>query len=270
MTSSPVHPRISVTTISSWSWSVEEDIAFLKQEGITAMGVPTTKLAERSDEALAAIAASGLTITALAAGAGSLVDSEEQTLAALAPAIDMTLAAGARSMYFLTGPTPHRMATDEAFAAFARCIPATLAYARDKGVTLSIEHNSVSSREIGFVHTLAGAAHLCRETGLGICLELQNCWYEPDLPRLFAENLDLITIAQVSDFLVGEPLRNHRRVPGDGSMPLEWLIARLIDAGYTGMFEIEVLGPAIEAEGYASAIRRSVDWLNQRLVSWGV
>ena len=32
----------------------------------------------------------------------------------------------------------------------------------------------------------------------------------------------------------------------------------LVDAGYTGAFDVETLGPRIEAEGYASAITRSV------------
>ena len=36
------------------------------------------------------------------------------------------------------------------------------------------------------------------------------------------------------------------------------------------MFEIETLGPSIEEEGYASALRRSVEWLDDRLVTWGV
>ena len=61
----------------------------------------------------------------------------------------------------------------------------------------------------------------------------------------------------------------NRRVPGDGDMPLTWLIEQLLEAGYGGVFEIEVIGPHIEAEGYASAIRRSVHWLNETLVRLG-
>ncbi|MCB2047648.1 MAG: sugar phosphate isomerase/epimerase [Novosphingobium sp.] len=260
-----------MTTISSWNWSVEQDIAFFKSEGIAAMGVPTTKITGRRDEEVAAIAASGLTVTSVSAGADNgLLETEQGALATLKPSIDLTRSMGASSLYFLTGATPLRMATDEAFAALARCISAALAYAKEQGVRLSIENNSVSSREIGFVHTVAGAARLCRETGLGICLELQNCWYEDDLPRLFRDNMDLITMVQVSDFLIGDPLKFHRRVPGDGSMPLEWLMGQLLDAGYDGIFEIEVLGPAIEEEGYESAIRRSVGWLDERLTRWGV
>ncbi|MCB2064522.1 MAG: sugar phosphate isomerase/epimerase [Novosphingobium sp.] len=264
------HPRISITTISSWTWTVEQDIAWFKQEGVAAMGVPTTKFAGDSEKAVAALAASGLTFTALSAGTGGgMIESEDAALAELAATIDMAQRLRAPSLYFLTGPTKPRMATDEAYAALIRCLPKVNAYAHERGVRLAIEHNSISSRAIGFVHTVAGVAEIARAADVDICLELQNCWYEPDLPRLLRENVDRLCIVQVSDFLIDEPLRNNRRVPGDGSMPLEWMIGEVLEAGYKGFFEIEVLGPAIEQEGYDSAMRRSVEWLAERLTKWG-
>ncbi len=271
LTCGPAHPRISVTSISSWSWTVEQDVAFFKQEGIAAMGIPTTKFTQNREQEIAALAASGLSFTAVSAGTGGgMIESEDAALAELAPVIDIAHQLGAPSVYFLTGPTPPRMATDVAFAALIECLPKVNAYARERGVRLAIEHNSVSSRAIGFVHTLAGVAEIARAADVDICLELQNCWYEPGLPRLFRENADRFCVVQVSDFLIDEPLRNNRRVPGDGSMPLEWLVGEVLDAGYKGYFEIEVLGPAIEQEGYESAIRRSAEWLGERLAKWGV
>lgn len=265
-----VHPRISVTTISSWNWSVEQDIAFFKQEGIGAMGVPTTKFGANREADIAALAASGLRFTALSGGtSGGMIASEDAALEELSDTIDLAHELGAPSVYFLTGPTLPRMATDDAIAALIACMPKVNAYAQARGVRLAIEHNSVSSRAIGFVHTVAGVAEIARAADVDICLELQNCWYEPGLPRLFRDNADRFCVVQVSDFLIDEPLRNNRRVPGDGSMPLDWLVGEVLDAGYKGYFEIEVLGPAIEAEGYESANRRSVDWLSERLVKWG-
>ena len=225
---------------------------------------------EDIEKAVAALAASGLTFTALSAGTGGgMIESEDAALAELAATIDMAQRLRAPSLYFLTGPTKPRMATDEAYAALIRCLPKVNAYAHERGVRLAIEHNSISSRAIGFVHTVAGVAEIARAADVDICLELQNCWYEPDLPRLLRENVDRLCIVQVSDFLIDEPLRNNRRVPGDGSMPLEWMIGEVLEAGYKGFFEIEVLGPAIEQEGYDSAMRRSVEWLAERLTKWG-
>ena len=271
LSGTPVHPRISVTTISTWNWSVAQDIAFFQKEGIAAIGVPMTKLGEGMDADVEALRASGLPITAVSGASSlSLIENEETTLAALATGIDVAQRLRAPSFYFVTGPTPPQMPTDHAIAALIRCLPQANAHAREKGVRLAIEHNSISSRDIGFVHTVAGVVEIAHAADVDICLELQNCWYEPDLPTLFRESLDRFCVVQVSDFVVGEPLKFNRRVPGDGSMPLEWMIGELLDAGYQGFFEIELLGPSIEAEGYVSAMHRSIAWLTERFERWGI
>ena len=38
-----------------------------------------------------------------------------------------------------------------------------------------------------------------------------------------------------------------------------------LDAGYSGAFELEMVGPKIEAEGHAAALRRAVDRTNELL-----
>ena len=45
------------------------------------------------------------------------------------------------------------------------------------------------------------------------------------------------------------------------------LYSYLIDAGYDGCFDLELIGPAIESEGYATAIPRAVDRLAELLAS---
>jgi len=137
-------------------------------------------------------------------------------------------------------------------------------------LSFALEHNSVGTRDNGFVHSLADAIWLSKECGIDICLELQNCWVERDLKRMFRDHLGRISVVQFSDFKVGENLRYNRFVPGDGDIPLEWLLGTLLEVGYKGFFDLEFLGPRIEEEGYASAIRRGVDWLSERLARWGV
>jgi sugar phosphate isomerase/epimerase len=161
------------------------------------------------------------------------------------------------------------MTTDDACAKLVAALEPAIAYAADAGVRLAVENNSVTNRNIGFVHTLPDAIRLCEETGIGICLELQNCWYERDLSRLFRQHVSRFGIVQVSDFRVGEELRLNRRVPGDGSMPLAWMITELLEAGYEGVFDIEVIGRSVDAEGPESALRRSADWLGELLSECG-
>ena len=63
---------------------------------------------------------------------------------------------------------------------------------------------------------------------------------------------------QISDFRVGTLAASERVVIGDGDIPLRRLCAALADAGYEGWYDIELLGSAIEAEGYAAVVPRAV------------
>jgi sugar phosphate isomerase/epimerase len=70
---------------------------------------------------------------------------------------------------------------------------------------------------------------------------------------------------QVSDYAVGTLSTPNRLVPGDGDIPLARIIGHVLDAGYEGVFDLELVGPRIEDEGYRSAISRSCDYLSQLL-----
>lgn len=50
------HPRVAVSQISSWSWTVAEDLAFYAELGIDAVGVALRKLKDPADEAALAAA----------------------------------------------------------------------------------------------------------------------------------------------------------------------------------------------------------------------
>ena len=263
-----MHPRICINGISSWNWTVDEDIAFYRKSGITNIAVGFPKLEGGVQERVDAIKAAGLNVVSVAGGGQvSLIDGD--ALDALKPAIDAAASLGSESMYFVAGMSPPRMPTDEAYAALVENLAPANAYARSKGVRLALEHNSIVTRAHGFIHMFADAADFARDADIGIDLELQNCWYERHLERLFKDNVDRIALVQVSDFIVGEDVHLNRCVPGDGGIPLEWMIARILDAGYTGFFDLEMLGPHIEKEGYASAITRGADWLAERLTKWG-
>ena len=62
--------------------------------------------------------------------------------------------------------------------------------------------------------------------------------------------IDLIRLVQVSDFAVGTLATPDRLVPGDGDIPLARILGQVLDAGYAGVFDLELIGPKIDAEGY--------------------
>jgi sugar phosphate isomerase/epimerase len=270
MLAEQIHPRVAVNAASSINWTLDEDIAFYRECGITNVTVFPIKFRDGAAAGIAAIKAAGLTAAGVMTAGGPLVEGPERALELLKSTIETARELNCRSAYTMTGPTPPRMSSDQAYQLLVEALRPVSAYAREAGVRLAIEPNSQATRHLGFIHTVPDAIDLSRDADVGICLELQNCWYERHLKRLFRDNVGRFTIVQVNDFLVGEEPRLNRRVPGDGSMPLEWMLGALLEAGYEGCFDLEFLGPAIEREGYAAAIRRGVEWLSTRLQSWGV
>ncbi|MCI0636605.1 MAG: sugar phosphate isomerase/epimerase, partial [Actinobacteria bacterium] len=93
---------------------------------------------------------------------------------------------------------------------------------------------------------------------LGVVLEVNNAWIERGLYRNIATRTSRIALVQVNDFTVGTLATNDRTVIGDGDIPLRRICRALEDAGYAGWYDIELLGPRIEAEGYESVVPRAL------------
>ena len=131
--------------------------------------------------------------------------------------------------------------------------------------TLCLEHTNSLRVDVSFVHTLRDAIELARRLDIHVCMEVNACWAERDLARTIANNVDRIGIVQVSDYAIGTLSTPNRLVPGDGDIPLRRIIGQLLAAGYGGAFDLELVGPKIEEEGYRRAIARSCDYLTELL-----
>ena len=116
----------------------------------------------------------------------------------------------------------------------------------------------------GFVHTLRDAIDLARRLDTGVCMELNACWAErgarDDDPRRRRPHP-----ARAGERLQGRhrrvvaTARSRRRRHPDRAHPRR----RSLDAGYAGVFELELIGDAIVAEGYDAAVPRAVDALGR-------
>ena len=61
--------------------------------------------------------------------------------------------------------------------------------------------------------------------------------------RLVRENIDRLALVQIGDYKLGTFDTPNRCAIGDGDVPVERLLAMLLDAGYEGAFDLEILGP---------------------------
>jgi sugar phosphate isomerase/epimerase len=93
---------------------------------------------------------------------------------------------------------------------------------------------------------------------LGVVLELNNAWIERRLYANIRERTKRIALVQVSDFRIGTLAASERVVIGDGDIPLRRICTALAEAKYDRWYDIELIGAAIEAEGYESVVPRAV------------
>jgi sugar phosphate isomerase/epimerase len=119
--------------------------------------------------------------------------------------------------------------------------------------------------DLSFATTLRDTIDLAAQLDAYVCLELNSCWAERGFDATVARAGERITHVQCSDARTGSLTTPDRLVPGDGDIPLARRIGALARAGYSGAFEIEMVGPRIDAEGYEPAIRRAVGRLDELL-----
>lgn len=270
-----MHPRACVSAISTFQLDLAEDLAFWDAHHIDTVGVSVAKL-ERFGWA------EGTKLVADAVGRGLRV----ANLIGLGPfhlanpaswpkqqdrlvhSLDTAAAVGAECMVFTTGPfapLTWEAAADQLEAALAP----VLREATARRVPFAIEHTNSLRVDVGFVHTLKDAIDLARRFDVGVCMELNACWAERALEATIREGVDRIRIVQVSDFKVGTVASSQRLVPGDGDVPIERILGVVLDAGYSGVFDLELIGDAIVAEGYDGAVPRAVAQLGSILETLG-
>lgn len=183
-------------------------------------------------------------------------DAWQDSRESLARLIDIAAELGARSIYMLTGGHGE-LCWEEAADCFCAALAPCVDRAKAAGIELAIENASALYAELHIAHSLADTITLAEMADVGVCIELFFCWAEAGLPELFARTLPLCRLVQISDYIYGDRSLPARAVPGDGVIPLQRLVESLLDAGYAGAFDLELLGPRIDAEGGYAAVARA-------------
>jgi sugar phosphate isomerase/epimerase len=175
---------------------------------------------------------------------------------------------GARSIYMLTGG--HGSLTWEAAAeAFRDALAPCLTEANTAGIALMVENSAPLYADLHIAHTLRDALTLAEIAGTGVCMDLFGCWAEAGLQESIQRAIPRCQLVQVSDYVYGDRSLPSRAVPGDGAIPVRRILEWVLQAGYAGTFDIEVLGPRIEAEGRVRAVRRTAEKVGDMLRALG-
>ena len=267
------HPRVSLSMLSQWNWTVDEDLAFYEREGVDVIGVSLAKMEAAGGWAayVPRIRDGGYRVAnMIGLGPFRLADRDGWNAQRdrVRDAFDAAAAFGAECIVLTTGPAGS-LSWEDAADASAEAMGPLLDDAAVRGISIAFEHTNGLRVDIGFLHTLRDAIFFTRRMGTGVCMEVNACWAERGLADTIRDGIDTITIVQLSDFAIGTNNTPNRLVPGDGDIPIERIVDQVLAAGYAGVFDLEMIGPRIEEEGYESASVRAVEYVGALLTDLG-
>ena len=239
------------------SQSFDEDLALWADLGIQHVGVITPKLGADWDADRQAIVDAGLVVVSVSS-----------YLEELPKALEFTAAVGANVLYTVSG-TAGSLTWEEAAERFCEDLAPAVVRAKELGVRLAVEPTNPLRSDVSFVFSVRDAIDLARMADIAVCVDFYSAWYERSLDVLVHEHIDLVALVQIGDYKLGTFDTPNRCAIGDGDIPVERLMGMMLEAGYQGVFELEILGSKIEAEGYRAPIVRSLERATEMLERLG-
>src|SRR5262249_8250322 len=175
---------------------------------------------------------------------------------------------GARSVY-LTSGARGSLTWEETARRFCSAIAPCAEEARRAGIELLVEPAPALFADLYFTHTLRDAVQLAEQAGVGVVIDIFASWTEANLRESIERATPRCHLVQVGDYVLGDRSFPCRAVPGDGAIPLARIIGWILEAGYRGAFDLELIGPRIDAEGHGEAVRRTTERLGDLLTRLG-
>jgi sugar phosphate isomerase/epimerase len=268
-----MHPRVNLHQVAFGTESTTAFIDHCRAIDIANMTLATPHLMQPSgvEEAVLALAAGGPRVIVINHPFGFYPNLDEdggQASEKLLQAIMIADRLGARLIYLVSGGRG-RLSWEAASERFAALIAPCLPLAAAKDIMLTVETASPFTVDIHMAHTLDDTIRLAEIARIGVCIDLHACWFEGGLYEKFARAMPITGLVQVSDYIAGDRTTPCRAVIGDGIVPVERLLGAILEAGYQGVFDLELLGPRIVAEGSREATTRAAENLSEILVKLG-
>jgi sugar phosphate isomerase/epimerase len=267
-----INPRLSVDAMCSFSWTFDQDLALWTDLGVKHAGLLITKLGDNPAGAMARLSAAGIRCSTLITESFELrlPGTWEATRAAHRRAIDLVADEGGHSIYFTPGRTTC-ISWAEDLNRLAEAVAPTVAYARDRGVLAAIEPSIRTS--VSFVTTLRDAIDVAERTGIRIVADFGNMWMERDFRETLQRAMPHIALMQIGDMVIGStghPAPGGRAHIGEGELPLQRMMQDVLDAGYHGVFDLEVVAANFAAGHDEQTLRKGIEAASSLLDAMGI
>jgi sugar phosphate isomerase/epimerase len=260
----PFMTLISMNEITTFRWSFEEDIENYQLAGYGAIGVWRQKLSDGDEDiAVERLLESGLTISNLmwAGGfTGSDGRSLEESIDDARQALQLAAALQAGCLVVYTGGRNNHTQR-HAMRLLRTALDELLPLAEMFDVPLAIEPmHAACSAGWSFLTDLAPILDLIDEyqsAALKLSLDTYHFPVTGSQKRLLKQAAPHVAIVHLADRR-NPPTLEHERCPlGRGTLPLANIVQTLQDGGYSGWYDVKLIGSEIESRDYWSLLEES-------------
>ena len=253
---------LSMNEVTTFRWSLAEDVEHYRQAGYRSIGVWQGKLIDWDQEhAVDLLATCGLNVSSLSC-AGGFTGSDGRTLRESVndAAEALRLAAAMRAGCLVVYPGGRNNHTYRHAGRLLRAaIDELLPLAEDCEVPLAL----------GPMHP-ACATGWTFLTDLLSVIDILDGYNSPYLKLAYDtyhlsavdESCDLLAAKHLAVVFLGDrrsrPTIDHECCPlGRGQLPLREVVSALLEAGYGGPFDVRLMGPEIETNDYRTLLEQS-------------
>lgn len=250
--------------VTTFRWSFEEDVRRYREAGYEAIGVWRQKISDFGEEdGVDLLAESGLQVTNLH-WAGGFTGSDGRSLEeAIDDASHAVRLAGAMNagclVVYTGGRNNHTFRHAERLLRTA--IDKLLGLAEAADVTLAIEPmHPACAMEWTFLTDLESTIALVesfRTDHLKIVFDAYHFGHDRAVLANLKEIVPYTALVQLGDRLTEHTIDHDRCQLGQGVVPLSEILCNLIEAGYQGDFDVELIGQNIGLSDYETLLSTS-------------
>lgn len=253
---------LSISELTTYRWSFEEDVVRFKEAGFSALGVWRQKLAEFGEEkGIELLQESGLAVSNLlwcGGFTGSDGRSFRDAIEDAHEVIDLAVQMKAGCVIVYTGARgghTHNHARRLLRDAFKELLP----QAREGNLALAIEPmHSAAAGDCTFLTTLDDALSLIDAVGdptLKLCFDTYHLGFVPDWERQLAAAAPHLAIVHLGDGRAPSNGEQFRTRLGEGEVPLRSIIDSLRKVGFNGYYDVELVGIDVDPTAYPDLLR---------------
>lgn len=267
--------RCAMSEVTTYDWSFDQDVRGYAEAGFGAIGVWQNKLTEgpfvystiplapipatRLEAAIHAVRDAGLGVSSLVCG-GDYTQPDpvllERRIAHGRFAIDAVRRFEARCLVVIPGSLYGRT-REEAMERCSRTLRLLSEVASEAGVRLAVE--PLHPRDTDFVNTLGDAVEMIERVdhqACGVFVDTWQLWETPDLFEEIRRAAGRIHGLHVADSPSIVRSNEDRVVPGEGVIPLVEIVGAVLDAGYDGWIDVELMSRELWALDYHDVLAR--------------